>query len=668
MKLYICEKPSVAKSVATSLGIPLTASQGAYSSGNVAVTWCIGHLLEQFRMEDYDKNLVRWDLAPLPYIPTEWKMKIKENTKSQYFAVKALLARASKVVLATDFDREGEVIGRSILELCDYTGPVARIKLTSFDEITLASALQNETDGDINLPIYYAGLGRQRADWLVGLNFTRFYTLHARNKGLEGLWPVGRVQSATLNLIVKRDREIENFVSCKFFENHVTLKVETGTNFTAKWLPPAELLTDDKLLLNKDIAAQVATELTGQTAMAKNVISQATTESAPLPLDLSSAQMIANDRWGYTAQQTLNGLQALYESHKLTTYPRTDCRYLKSEMRAEITDTIAAIRQTDDEIADVLDTLDLSLESKAWNSEKITAHHAITPTRQAGNLAKLDAIERNLYTLVRDHYIAQFLPICQMTKTTVEFDCNGHRLVSKGTVVIDLGWKRFMTTVDEDELQALPEITKGEGYPVVDVKTHEGKTKPPKHYTDSTLLGAMKNAASHVDDPELKKRLKELSGIGTEATRADVIERLHARGLYEKKGKQLISSAKGRALIDMISDDLKDIGLTALWEQQLDDIAARKAKLGTFMDDLSSTVKKIFEENSAPTISTEGLVFKCPKCDGELKHLIKQGKGGFNFWACKDRENCNSTYDNKGNKPNFEPKGGVVKKKVVRKK
>uniref|UniRef100_UPI0021BDE6AB DNA topoisomerase n=1 Tax=Yersinia aldovae TaxID=29483 RepID=UPI0021BDE6AB len=401
MKVFLCEKPSVGEAVAQGLGLTATAMGGAIVQGEIAVTWARGHILEELEPEDYDPKLKKWSLAALPIAPINWQVKVKESTRSQFHVIDRLIKFADTVVLATDYDREGEVIGRSILDYCKFKGKVTRIKVTSMDDISMKEALKNEVNGDLSLPIYYAGLGRQRGDWLVGMNLTRYFTLVAQSKGMQDVYSVGRVQTPTLNLIVVRDREIERFVSHPFYENQVTLDSH-GIPFKAVWAPPLDVLDDDKHLCNKNIADAVAADLKGQTAIVVRKVCNTERSAPPLPLNMSAAQILASKKWGFSAKLTLEILQNLYEKHKLTTYPRTDCRYLKKEMRAEIPDTIQAILATDHSIQPLMEKLDLALESKAWDSAEITAHHAIIPTRAPGKLDTLSDDERKLYLLVRD--------------------------------------------------------------------------------------------------------------------------------------------------------------------------------------------------------------------------------------------------------------------------
>lgn len=661
MKVFLCEKPSVGEAVAQGLGLTATAKGGAIVQGDIAVTWARGHILEELEPEDYDPKLKKWSLAALPIVPSNWQVKVKESTRSQFHVVDKLIKSAHTVVLATDYDREGEVIGRSILDYCKFRGKVTRIKVTSMDDISMKEALSNEVNGDLSLPIYYAGLGRQRGDWLVGMNLTRYFTLLVQSKGLQDVYSVGRVQTPTLNLIVARDREIECFVSHPFYENQVTFDSH-GVTFKALWTPPLDILDDDKHLCNKIIAENVAAELNGKTAMVKRKICNTERSAPPLPLNMSEVQILASKQWGFSAKQTTEILQNLYEKYKLTTYPRTDCRFLKIEMRAEIPETILAILATDHNIQPLIDKLDLTLESKAWDSTEITAHHAIIPTRVPGKLDALTEDERKIYLLVRDHYLVQFMPHYEEDKTTIELLSGIHTLIAKGGVTKVVGWKAVIKSDEQSEKVQLPNLSEQQLCQITGIKIHTGKTTPPNHYTEGTLVEAMKGAARLVDDPLLKKILKETTGIATEATRAGIIENLKTKGTITVSGKKLISSPKGRALIDIVPEDIKSVGMTALWEQKLDDIAARKGSLDAFTQSLIEFVSGITGA-VPPEIDVSELQHHCPNCKKALRLVVKKGKGGYKFWGCTGYPECNSTFNHKNGKPDFSPKKtGVTKK------
>lgn len=666
LKLYICEKPSQGKTVAQALGMTSRDSGGYIREGELAVAWGVGHIVEPYDFDDYDPELKRWQMAALPFVPSEWKMKVKSGFEPQVRTIQKLLKEATEVVIATDLDREGEVIGCELIEFCGYKGKVSRIQYSAMDETSLSEAFKNEKSADFTQPLYFAGLARQRADWLLGLNLTRFYTIMLREKGLEGVWSVGRVQTTVANLVVMRDREIENFISKPYYENHVTLSDGT-VSFSAQWCPALNLLDDNKQLLDQGFATAAADAIKRGDATVTRVTKNTAKEAAPLPFSLSALQMLAVNRWGFSLDKTLSLVQSLYETHKVLSYPRADCGYLKEEMASEIDETLAAIIATDSSIANLVATLDRNQRTRAWDSQKVTAHHAIIPTRDTKPLSSFTEDEKKIYLVVRDHYLAQFMPSAETDKTTIELLASGHNLVAKGSIPKVLGWKSLLKDTEEKEEEStLPDVTEGQHCNIEKVETKNCKTTPPAHYTQATLLSAMCNAAKFVSDPALKKMLKESAGLGTEATRSNIFKLLFNREYMVLKGKKILSTEKGRTLVDIVSDDIKSVGVTALWEQQLDEIANRKGTLTDFMARMTETVSAVIHSDR-PQIDTSKLIFVCPKCGKNLRHAIKQGKGGYNFWSCTGYPECKTTFDNKAGKPDLTGSKKPAKKTVTKK-
>ncbi|MEQ1965700.1 DNA topoisomerase 3 [Xenorhabdus nematophila] len=653
--VYLCEKPSVARSIAEHLKINKK-QDGAFLGNDIAITWCYGHLLTDFEPSDYNPKWKSWIRTDLPVIPDEWRMKVKADSgcARQFKAVKELLRCASEVVLATDYDREGEVIGRSILDFCHFKGKVTRVKITSFDAISLDKALHNEINGNSTLPLYYAGMGRKRADWLVGLNMTRFYTLEARGNGFQDLWPIGRVQTPTLNMIVQRDLSIENFKSQKFWDIAVYFE---GNNQVIVSVDE-QYLDEEHRLLDLSKAEEILQDLKGKILKVSKVIKKTEKQYPPLALNMSEAQKEASNKWGWTAQKTLDTAQVLYEKHKLTSYPRTDCRFLKEEMRSEISDTVSAILKTDPMLQSTVDKLNLEAVSSIWNSKKITAHHAIIPTRHEGDLSALSQDEILLYSLIREYYLYQFAEPCVIDKTVIEFDCEQYRLIAKGNVISSLGWKGVFSIFDEKigRTKQLPELDEGEAFPINRVELIEKKTTSPEYFNDGSLISAMTNAAKFVTDPELKSKLKESSGIGTEATRAGILDALRRNELIVDKGKKILSTAKGKALIAAVDNQLKDVATTAIWEQELDNIADGTGKLNDFIQNITTAVTRLCDTTKT-SFSIKPDDWSCPVCSKSLRHRVKRGKGGYDFWSCSGYPECKTTFNNNSGQPDLNKKG-----------
>lgn len=592
MKLFLCEKPSQGRDIAKVLGATQR-GDGCLSGRDITVTWGFGHLLETESPEGYDEKYKKWNLTDLPVIPEQWKLVVKPATKKQFTIIQKLLKKADSVVIATDADREGEMIAREILEACKFRGPVSRLWLSALDDTSIRKALASLKPGEETESLYQAGLGRARADWLCGMNLTRLYTLKGRKPGQQsGVYSVGRVQTPTLNLIVNRDREIANFIPRNFWTLMVCL---TGQNipFHAQWLAPEAVCDEEGHCINESVLQQAAADIrrTGQASVTRTETKRVK-ESAPLPFDLGTLQQVGSKKWGMGAQQVLDIAQSLYETHKATTYPRTDCGYLPLSMLMEVPQVFHAMQATSPALKPLLAQCNMQQQSRVWNDSKITAHHGIIPTAQPADISRMRDDERRVYDLVCRHYIAQFLPLHEADKTQVHLRCAEHTLVARGNVVAVPGWKILFNGDEQPDgdAQTLPPLVKNIVCPVNGTDAKAQKTRPPEHYTEGTLIAAMKNAARFVTDERLKQRLKESAGLGTEATRAGIIETLLKRGYIRKEKRHLVSTDSAIALMAMLPDIVKDPGMTALWEQALDEIAAGQLPLAVFLQKQSTWI------------------------------------------------------------------------------
>lgn len=658
MKLFLCEKPSQGRDIAAVLGA--TEKKQGYQSGQgIAVTWGFGHLLEQASPEVYGEQFGNpWRAEVLPVLPTQWQMQIKPESKAQFEVIRKLLIKADCVVIATDADREGEVIAREILDYCGYQGTVERLWLSALDEASVRAALAAIRPGHETYPYYLAGLGRSRADWQIGMNLTRLYTVKARDSGYGNVLSVGRVQTPTLNLIVERDREIAAFVPKPYFG--VTLALTSdGQLFQAQWVPAATYCDEEKRCIHQAIALQVV-QRCQQTGVATvtEIETKRETVSAPLPFDLGTLQQQCSKRWGFGAQQVLDVAQALYETHKATTYPRTDCGFLPTSMLAEVSTVFSALVKSDPALSAVLERLQPGYVSRAWNDKKITAHHGIIPTKQFCDLGKMSDTERQVYLLIRQHYLAQFLPVYELDATRVSLNCGGQLFKTRGNVVVVPGWKVLFEKEESGDADTapLPAMRQETQCQVTLAAMKPQQTKPPEHYTEGTLVAAMKNAAQFVTDPRLKKILKENAGLGTEATRAGIIETLLARGFIMKKGKSLRAAVVAGELMDVLPMPLKDPGMTALWEQALDDIAEGKMSLDDFMTKQSAWTAHLVDKGRQQGIHiTTPLSPPCPDCGGATRQ--RKGKSG-DFWGCLRYPDCTGVV----NPPKRSQRRSAVKK------
>ena len=601
MRLFLCEKPSQAKDIAKVLGATRR-GDGCWLGNAVTVTWCIGHLLETAPPDAYDARYKRWVLADLPIIPQQWKMQVKRKTASQFKAVKRLLGEAGELVIATDADREGEMIARELVEHCRYRGPVQRLWLSALDDASIRKALAALKPGAETFSLYHSALGRSRADWLIGMNMSRLFTLLGRQAGYQGVLPVGRVQTPTLRLVVDRDRSIADFVPAAYWAIDVQLLGEQ-TEFTAQWIPPTDSCDDQGRCLNQPLAQQAAAAMTqANQATLTKLRTERMKEAAPLPFDLGTLQEVCSKKLGLGAQETLDVAQALYETHKVITYPRSDCGYLPLSQHGDAGAIIAALGRSDPGLTPLLPYLDAQRRSRAWNDAKVGAHHGIIPTAVAATADKLQGKYRAVYSLIRARYLAQFLPNHEYDRTQADFDCASHALRAVGKQVVEPGWKRAIPQAlgaakgrEAPAPQPLPRLTQGQTCAVREVKLKDLWTQPPKPFTEGDLIKAMKNVAKLVEDPRLKQKLKDTTGIGTEATRAGIIQGLIDRGYLTKQGKALAAAPAAFSLIDAVPRAIADPGTTAIWEQALDMVQSGEMSLETFVAKQSAWMSKLVE-------------------------------------------------------------------------
>ncbi|MCI7354332.1 DNA topoisomerase III [Actinobacillus porcinus] len=645
MKLFLCEKPSQGNDIAKVLGASTRGDGCLFTSDKqICVTWGIGHLVEQFQPEEYDPAFKRWSFETLPIIPGQWKLSPKKETKKQYNVVMSLIKKANSVIISTDADREGEMIARELLDIAGFKGQVLRLWLSALDDASIRKALSSLKSGKETESLYYAGIGRSRSDWLIGMNFSRLFTLLAQQQGYQGSpLSVGRVQSPTLAMVVNRDREIANFSPKSHFALITQLQTQQNYAFLAKYIVPESYLDADGLCLNESFIQQVNQDIQGTgNAVVKSVETKREKSAPPLLFALSDLQSECNRLFGMGAQQVLDIAQALYEKHKATTYPRTDCGYLPESQFAEVPKVLSSLANSNPNWKKILPHLDPSQKSRAWNDKKITAHHGIIPTMGKVNLSMMNTDELKVYDLICRRYLAQFLPHFEVDKTVVQLQCGQHLLQAKGNMVIATGWKALFGNTDEsdndDDNQGLPPLNANQSCQIAASEVKLLKTTPPAHYTEGTLLSAMKNAARFVTDERLKQRLRETEGLGTEATRAGLIQGLIDKGFLKKKGKQILATEQANALIDSLPDLLKNPGLTALWEQALNQIAEGTMTLSDFMKKQEDFIRMLMNNCLKQGINWGKIeIRKCPLC-GKPMRKIQHAKG--TFWGCSGYPEC----------------------------
>ena len=645
MRLFLCEKPSQGRDIAKVLGANRR-GDGCLIGTDSTVTWCIGHLLETVPPEAYGIQHKHWSLDHLPIIPAQWRVEVKPKTAAQFKVIKRLLSDATTVVIATDADREGEMIARELLELCQYRGPVERLWLSALNEASIRKALSSLKSGKETFPLYHSALARSRADWLIGMNLSRLFTLLGRRAGYDGVLSVGRVQTPTLRLVVDRDRAIASFVPVPYWNVEVYLS-SMGQRFIASWLPPRSGRDEPGRCLQQGLAHQAVQTITdGKSATVVSLQTEHCHEAPPLPFDLSTLQEVCSRKLGLGVQEVLNIAQALYETHKATTYPRSDCRYLPESMFNEAPAVLEALLKTDLALRPALGSLDRSLRSRVWNDTKVTAHHGIIPTTEPANLVRTSEQERRVYELIRSHYLVQFLPHHEFDRTQVELECGEERLTAVGKLILVQGWKGLLCeNTEEDESshksQVLPVLQQGTQCAVDDVELKSMRTTAPKPLTEGDLIKAMKNVAKLVNDPRLKQKLRDTTGIGTEATRAGIIKGLIDRGYLLKKKRALMASPAAHTLIEAVPVAVADPGMTAIWEQALDEIETGRLTLDAFVAKQAKWVTQLVAHYRSLTLAIAvDTSPDCPLCNASM--LRRKGKSG-PFWSCSRYPDCKGT-------------------------
>lgn len=667
-RLFIAEKPSLAAAIAENLPGTSKKERTHITVGHDIVTWCVGHILEQAMPEDYDERYKRWTFDNLPIVPQQWKLLPKDNCKSQLSAIKSLLQSCDVVVNAGDPDREGQLLVDEVLQFLGNRKPVKRVLINDYNAEKVRQALANIRD---NTEQQFRGwfdsaLARSRFDWLFGLNLSRAYTLRAREIGYDGVLSVGRVQTPTLGLVVARDLVIENFKPVPFYTLTARLK-HAGGEFSANWRAKAdqEGLDESGRLTAAPIAQALAAKIGGKLGKIAKYEKAPKSEGAPLPFSLSSLQMAANDKFGYSAQTVLDACQALYEKHKLTSYPRTDCNYLSAEHHTDAPNVLAAIVANRPDLAQLAAKIDLKRKSAAFNDEKVTAHHAIIPTIARANVSALSDTERNIYDMIVRTWLAQFFPPCQFLQTSIEVSIEGETFAAVGKTPVSPGWREVYALPeageaekDDDEpdeaKQTFPAMQQGDAAQCLKCDINNRKTTAPPRFTEKLLLAAMLDIHKYVTDPAAKKRLKEGQGIGTEATRAGIIEELKRRNFLESKGKQLISTPAGRGLIAALPQHAKDPALTGICEQALDLVELGKLAGADFINRNVALIEKLVSDARTASLNVPmAQTVACPSCKtGRLRRL--KGKQGF-FWGCSNYKadpNCSASFPDVRGKPN----------------
>ncbi|WP_440903027.1 DNA topoisomerase III [Catenovulum sp. SX2] len=623
MQLYIAEKPSLARAIASVLPKPQKNQQGYIELANGdCITWCIGHLLENAQPEDYDARYKSWRMQDLPICPDKWQLKSKKQTSKQLTAVKKLIKQAAHIIHAGDPDREGQLLVDEVIHHCQYNTNkgVSRLLISDLNPSAVKQALNKLQNNQNFKNLSTSALARSRADWLYGINLSRAFTIKAKQASYSGVVSIGRVQTPLLGLIARRDEEIDAFVPHPFYQVKAHLLSPTEQPFIAWWQPSeacAPHQDSEGRVINKKLAEHVVGRIQQQHATVTKTTAQNKKQNAPLTYNLSTLQIDAAKALSLTAQQTLDICQSLYEKHKLITYPRSDCRYLPKEHFSQAASVTQAIANNLPEMQNAVNNANLKQKSACWNDKKVTAHHAIIPTSKKTS-AQLTSQEKAVYQLISRQYLMQFYPTYEYKQQKIELDIAGGVFVAKANTPTQLGWKALLPQKkqpqksqpqkkqsnksslnkgnSEAEEQTLPELKQGEVCFCQQGELVEKMTSPPEHFTDATLLAAMTGISRFVKDAEIKKILKETDGLGTEATRASMIEVLQKRGFIQRQGKQIRASQTGRDLIKQLPEQLTLPDMTAQWEATLEQIYQGENSYQNFIRPLQQQLVALVEQ------------------------------------------------------------------------
>ncbi len=596
MRLVVAEKPSVGRDIARVLGANRKGKDGALVGEGWTVTWALGHLAELAPPDAYGEEYKKWRLETLPILPERFKVRANAKTRGQFGAVKALMRDPSvtEVVNACDAGREGELIFAYLYQLSGCDKPVRRLWISSLTPEAIGEGLASLRDGRGMKPLEEAARSRGEADWIVGMNATRAYSVRFGRPG--NVLSVGRVQTPTLKLIVDREREIDDFKPEKFWTVYARFARE-GVTYDGVWFKNKQ-----NRFTEKEAAERIAEKVRGGTGVVKKAEKKTASEKPPLLYDLTELQRNANAKFGFTAERTLRAAQALYEEKKLITYPRTSSRYLTKDMVGTLKKRVEAAGALPElsPFAEKLLQLDkLLLSKRVVDDSKVTDHHAIVPTNKKLS-GELQPDEAKVYDLVARRFLAAFFPAARFENTTVVTEVREETFLSRGRVVLEAGWRALYPDgvggKKEKEPPVLPPVEVGQEWAVAKVAVKEGETKPPPRYSESALLGAMETAGRFVEDEELRQAMKD-SGLGTPATRAATIERLIKVGYLARDKKVLVPTEKGRAAIGLLGDSpIVSPELTARWEERLAKMERGAEARSAFMSDIRAFVTALVEE------------------------------------------------------------------------
>ena len=681
MRLFIAEKPELAKAIVAGLGGDFQRKDGYYINGDDVVTWCYGHMLQLCDPEDYDIKYQKWNLDDLPFCFLPAKHKPNPKTDKQLKVIKALLGESDSAVNAGDPDDEGQLLVDEILRFYDYKKPVHRVLINDNNTKVVAKAIENMEDNQNFEHLGYRALARSVADQYFGYNLSRLYTLLAQAYGGQDTLSVGRVQTPILGLVVRRDKQNAGHKVDHFYNVVGDFKFD-DTLFSAKYLiADNDAVNDSGKLNDADLVKEIAQRVNGKAAKIISIKTSAKTEKAKLPFSIIKLQQEASKKWGYKPTEVDAITQNLREKHQLITYNRSDCQYLSDEQFETAPFVLDAIAATAEGMQAEIAQTDSKIKGRVFNSSKVSAHHAIVPTETVGDFSALSEQEKNIYLMIARAYVAQFYPDRAYDETKIIVGVGDDKFGLTSNIETAEGWKALYRNekdsddekdddkdISNDDLRQLVENMKGV-CSKAEVSKHD--TKPPKLYTMTTLLGDLTRASKYVKDKNLAEILKERDkdkagesgGIGTPATRSSIVEGLFDRGFLAEKGKSIVSTELGKTFYDQLHDIIVYPDMTAIWHEQQQDIED--------IEDVYDFVRGMMEDVVNPEVARlKKEVFKiptydCDVCGRKLKRT--KGKDDKFFWGCTgyqdENDPCKNTLEDDNGKPGAKSKPKTKRKK-----
>ena len=633
-RLVVSEKPSVAMAYAKVLGVT-NRKDGYLEGGGYLVSWCIGHLVELAPPNIYDEKYVKWSIADLPILPQQWQYLVSASTKKQFGVLKDLMNRpdVDSIVCATDAGREGELIFRLVYQQTGCKKPFSRLWLSSMEDSAIREGFANLKPSTEYDALYQAALCRERADWMVGINASRLFScLYGQPLA------VGRVMTPVLAMTVVREAAIAAFVPEKFYT--VDLELTSGCTASSRRIPEKSVAENLLKACRKEMVATI-----------QRITRKEKSENPPPLYDLTTLQREANQKYGFSAKETLNIMQRLYENHKVLTYPRTDSRYIGKDVVPTIKERLQACGTGPyRKLAGALVNKPIQTSAGFVDDKKVSDHHAIIPTEQFVQLDHMTNEERKIYDMVVRRFLSVLYPPAVYELVSMEGTAAGETFAASGRIVKSAGWREVYEGGWQDEEeedssdklkdQQLPELTEGQKLTVESASLTNGKTKPPARFTEATLLGAMENPVHFMEshDKKAAKTLGETGGLGTVATRADIIEKLFNSFMMEKRGNEIYITSKAKQLLELVPEELKKPELTADWEMKLSDIANGKLRQDKFLTGIRKYACEIVDEikGGQGTFRHDNMTNKkCPNCG---KHLLAVNGKNAKMLVCEDRE------------------------------